>query len=39
MERVRGAIAAKDLAGLTDGTEALSRTLNMFRGVVSKTAG
>ena len=39
MERVRAAISAKDLAGLTDGTEALSRTLNMFRGVVSKTAG
>jgi molecular chaperone DnaK len=39
VERVRSAIAAKDLAGLTDATEALSRTLNMFRGVVSKTAG
>ena len=39
VERVRGAIASKDLAGLTDATEALSRTLNMFRGVVSKTSG
>jgi molecular chaperone DnaK len=37
IERVRGAIAQKDLAALTEGTEALSRTLNMFRGVVSKT--
>ena len=39
VERVRGSIAAKDLSSLTDATEALSRTLNMFRGVVSKTAG
>ena len=39
VERVRASIAAKDLAGLTDATEALSRTLNMFRGVVNKTAG
>ncbi len=37
IERVRAAIAHKDLAALTEGTEALSRTLNMFRGVVSKT--
>jgi molecular chaperone DnaK len=37
IERVRAAIAQKDLAALTEGTEALSRTLNMFRGVVSKT--
>jgi molecular chaperone DnaK len=39
VERVRASIASKDLAGLTDATEALSRTLNMFRGVVNKTAG
>ncbi len=39
IERVRGTIASKDLAGLTDATEALTRTLNMFRGVVSKTGG
>ena len=39
IERVRTTIASKDLAGLTDATEALTRTLNMFRGVVSKTGG
>jgi molecular chaperone DnaK len=39
MERTRGAVAARDLPQLTDATEALTRTLNMFRGVVSKTRG
>jgi molecular chaperone DnaK len=37
VERSRAAIAARDLQGLTDATESLTRTLNMFRGVVSKT--
>ncbi|RMH43561.1 MAG: molecular chaperone DnaK [Deltaproteobacteria bacterium] len=36
-ERARQAIAAKDTATLVDTTEALTRTLNMFKGVVSKT--
>ncbi len=36
-ERARHAIATKDLAKLEEVTEALSRTLNMFRGVVAKT--
>ncbi|MBI4510737.1 MAG: molecular chaperone DnaK [Deltaproteobacteria bacterium] len=36
-ERARSAIAAKDLAAVVDATEALTRTLNMFKGVVSKT--
>ncbi len=36
-ERARGAIAAKDVAQLQESSEALTRTLNMFRGVVSKT--
>ena len=31
--------SAKDLTTLTEATEALNRTLNMFRGVVSKTRG
>ena len=39
IERCRSAIAARDLPQLTDSTEALTRTLNMFRGVVSKTRG
>jgi len=39
IERTRGAIASRDLPQLTDSTEALTRTLNMFRGVVSKTRG
>ncbi|MCB9563509.1 MAG: molecular chaperone DnaK [Kofleriaceae bacterium] len=39
VERARAAIAARDLPGLTEATEALTRTLNMFRGVVSKTRG
>ena len=39
VERTRQAIAAKDLTSLSDATEALNRTLNMFRGVVSKTRG
>jgi molecular chaperone DnaK len=36
-ERARQAIAAKNGKELDDATEALARTLNMFRGVVSKT--
>jgi molecular chaperone DnaK len=36
-ERARQAIVAKDVVVLTDTTEALTRTLNMFKGVVSKT--
>ncbi|HET6613345.1 MAG TPA: molecular chaperone DnaK [Kofleriaceae bacterium] len=36
-ERARQAIAAKSPDQLDDATEALSRTLNMFRGVVTKT--
>ncbi|MBP6628280.1 MAG: molecular chaperone DnaK [Kofleriaceae bacterium] len=39
VERTRGALAAKDLTALTEASEALARTLNMFRGVVSKTRG
>lgn len=39
VDRTRTAIAAKDLTTLTEATEALNRTLNMFRGVVSKTRG
>ena len=38
-DRTKQAIAAKDLTTLTEATEALNRTLNMFRGVVSKTRG
>jgi molecular chaperone DnaK len=36
-ERARHAIAQKDTTTLVDTTEALTRTLNMFKGVVSKT--
>jgi molecular chaperone DnaK len=36
-DRARQSIAAKDLRQLQDAAEALTRTLNMFRGVVSKT--
>jgi molecular chaperone DnaK len=36
-ERARQAIAAKELATLMESSEALTRTLNMFKGVVSKT--
>ena len=39
VDRTRTSIAAKDLTTLTEATEALNRTLNMFRGVVSKTRG
>ncbi len=39
IERTRSAIGARDLPQLTESTEALTRTLNMFRGVVSKTRG
>ncbi len=36
-ERARQAIAARDALHLAETTEALGRTLNMFKGVVSKT--
>jgi len=36
-ERARQAIASRDKQQLGETTEALNRTLNMFRGVVSKT--
>src|SRR5688572_22273742 len=36
-ERARGAIQARDTTQLVESTEALTRTLNMFKGVVSKT--
>jgi molecular chaperone DnaK len=36
-EKARQAIAAKDLKQLQETSEALGRTLNMFKGVVSKT--
>ena len=39
VDRTRQSIAAKDLTTLTEATEALNRTLNMVRGVVSKTRG
>jgi molecular chaperone DnaK len=39
VDRTRQSINAKDLTALSDATEALNRTLNMFRGVVSKTRG
>jgi len=39
VERARLTIANRDLQGLNEATEALTRTLNMFRGVVSKTRG
>jgi molecular chaperone DnaK len=38
-ERARQAISAKDLPAILEATEALTRTLNMFKGVVSKTRG
>jgi molecular chaperone DnaK len=38
-ERARKAIAARDGAQLREINEALNRTLNMFKGVVSKTRG
>jgi molecular chaperone DnaK len=37
IERARSAIGARDLAQVGDSTEALNRTLNMFKGVVAKT--
>jgi molecular chaperone DnaK len=36
-ERARQAITARDVKQLQETTEALTRTLNMFKGVVSKT--
>ncbi len=36
-DKARAAISAKDLPAVVDSTEALTRTLNMFKGVVSKT--
>ncbi|MEM9493369.1 MAG: Hsp70 family protein, partial [Myxococcota bacterium] len=38
-DKARQAIAARDTEQLSEITEALSRTLNMFKGVVSKTRG
>jgi molecular chaperone DnaK len=37
IDRARQAIGARDLQQVTDSTEALTRTLNMFKGVVAKT--
>ena len=37
MERAKAAIASRDRQAITDTKDALSRTLNMFKGVVSKT--
>jgi molecular chaperone DnaK len=39
VERTRAAVVARDLAQLAESGEALTRTLNMFRGVLSKTRG
>ena len=36
LERARTAIESRDAQAVTDSMEALTRTLNMFRGVVSK---
>jgi molecular chaperone DnaK len=36
-DRARASIAAKDQSAVVEATEALTRTLNMFKGVVSKT--
>ena len=36
-DRARAAISAREVAQLQESSEALTRTLNMFRGVVSKT--
>ena len=37
LERARAAISSRDRQGVEDSKDALSRTLNMFKGVVSKT--
>jgi molecular chaperone DnaK len=37
LDRARAAISSRDHQGVLDSREALSRTLNMFKGVVSKT--
>ncbi len=37
LDRAQTEMSATDLRGLTEVTESLERTLNMFRGVVSKT--
>ena len=39
LERARAAITSRDLQAVTDASEALHRTLNMFKGVVTKTRG
>jgi molecular chaperone DnaK len=39
LERARSAIGARDLQAVSDASEALHRTLNMFKGVVTKTRG
>jgi len=36
LDKTRAAIEAHDLAALKEHTEALSRTLRMFKGVVSR---
>jgi molecular chaperone DnaK len=37
IDRARQGIQGRDLSAVTDSTEALTRTLNMFKGVVAKT--
>jgi molecular chaperone DnaK len=37
IERARAGIVARDAQAVVDSTEALNRTLNMFKGVVAKT--
>ena len=37
IERARQGIQARDAQAVVDSTEALNRTLNMFKGVVAKT--
>ncbi|MDW8284258.1 MAG: Hsp70 family protein, partial [Myxococcales bacterium] len=39
LDRARGAISSRDLQAVSEASEALHRTLNMFKGVVSKTRG
>jgi molecular chaperone DnaK len=39
IERARTAINGKDIPGIVESAEALTRTLNMFKGVVSKAKG
>ncbi|HJZ87017.1 MAG TPA: molecular chaperone DnaK [Polyangia bacterium] len=37
LDRAKSAISSHDMQAVVDSTEALTRTLNMFKGVVSKT--